>query len=254
MKPRLSIITVCRNARRDLLKTQKSIFGQSCNDFEWIVIDGDSHDGTVDELRLISDARLRFISEKDTGIYDAMNKGLAMASGEWVWFLNAGDIFFAEVTVEAVLSAADRKVQIVYGDALFVDGKGNAHGLRSEITPHRLPSELCKKDFRLGMLISHQSFVMRRALALPFESDRFRYSADLDWMLRVLEKPRTCCRLDEPLSRILRDGVTMRYWKRSQWERFLILSGHFGFHTTLLNHARIANRRIWHGLRTRFWR
>lgn len=253
MKPKLSIITVCRNAREDLLATKESVFSQTCGDFEWIVVDGDSTDGTFDELSTIEDPRLRILSEADAGIYDAMNKGLHMAEGEWVWFLNAGDRFNSQQTIEVVLRATGG-AEIVFGDAMVVDASGTEYGLRSTVTPHRLPKELCKKDFARGMLVSHQSFVVLRALAPAYGAERFQLSADLDWMLKILAQPRVSRRVESPLSSIVREGATMRHWKRSQWERFLILSRHFGYTVSLSNHLFILWRRILHGLQTRFWR
>ena len=249
----LSIITVCRNARYDLALTGESVLGQTANDFEWIIIDGDSTDGTQEYIRSLKAENISSVSETDNGIYDAMNKGLQMAGGEWVWFLNAGDCFYNKRTIEDVLRETEG-VELVYGESMVMDAERNSLGLRSEVTPHRLPGKLQKKDFARGMVVSHQSFVVLKSMAPDYNAESFRLSADLDWMLRILGGTPVSRGLKFPLSRILREGATMRHWKRSQWERFLILGIHFGYLKSLLNHLAIIVRRFAHGFKTRFWR
>lgn len=252
MMPKLSIITVCRNAREALKATAKSVFEQSCGDFEWIVIDGDSSDGTVEDLRGMEDARVRFLSEGDTGIYDAMNKGLKLSRGEWVWFLNAGDILYDASAVEQLKGAPSGK-DIYFGEVTVIGEDGEVLGTRSEVSPHRLPDELKKAEFSMGMLVSHQAFIVRRMIAPRFDSERYCLSADLDWMLRILSQSRSSVRLGR-LACVLRDGATLQNWRISQWERFLILSRHFGVWRNLINHFKIVVRRLLHGFHYRLWK
>jgi glycosyltransferase involved in cell wall biosynthesis len=249
MKPTISIVTVCLNARQALVKTKASVFSQCFKDFEWIVIDGASVDGTVEDLKVIEDARLSYSSEPDAGIYDAMNKGLTMARGEWVWFLNAGDCFHDETALEQVV-AVDASVDICFGEAMMVTEQGRVLGLRSEVLPHQCPAELSKADFKRGMLVSHQAFVLRRAIALKYDL-KYSLSSDLDWMLRILEKAPSSHRLGV-LATVVREGATSRNWKRSQLERFQILAKHFGLLSTVWQHFRIVARRIVHKARIRF--
>ena len=117
---RLSIITVVYNAKADLDLTLKSIKSQTIRT-EVIVIDGGSSDGTVEIIKNNSDIVSNYISEKDQGIYDAMNKGILNATGEWIYFLNAGDVFHDSQTLELLVSQCDPKeTDIIYGDVIIL--------------------------------------------------------------------------------------------------------------------------------------
>ncbi len=226
MSPAVSVITVCRDARAGLLRTRESVLAQTCRDFEWIIVDGASADGTRELLGQLDAPWVRWVSEPDAGIYDAMNKGLRMARGGRVWFLNAGDTFHDAGSLGAVAAVPDT-VDICYGEAIVMGPGWRELGPRSRVTPHRLPDSLDKSLFRFGMVVSHQPFVPRRAIAPLYQSERYMFSADLDWMLAILARPRSSANLG-PLARIEREGATLRNWRRSQWERFLILARHFG--------------------------
>lgn len=122
---KLSIITVVYNACNDLIKTIDSIKSQKNKDFEYIVIDGKSTDGTVDIIKKENIIN-KYISEKDNGIYDAMNKGIKLASGEMILFLNAGDVLYDEyVTDKAINIFKKSKIDVAYGDVLLENNKMN---------------------------------------------------------------------------------------------------------------------------------
>jgi len=241
MKPKFSIVTVCRNACEDFLVTRDSVLSQTCNDFEWLVIDGASTDGTVDKINEIEDSRFRSLSEADAGIYDAMNKGLKMAEGEWVWFLNAGDSFYNAEVLDS-FETVPASCSICFGEAEVWSASGERLGLRSEVLPHQCPKRLLRDDFCYGMLVSHQAFVVRREDA-PEYNLRYRLSADLDWMLRILSLEPEAIRKGT-LVRVIREGATHENWCKSQWERFVILSKHFGFLRTFVRHLYIVVRRF----------
>lgn len=112
-EPHFSVITITYNNITGLKKTHQSLMGQSCKEYEWIVIDGDSQDGTKDYLESISE--LHFISERDSGIYDAMNKGIDRAKGKYIVFMNAGDCFFDSESLASVIEADG--ADCIYGDA-----------------------------------------------------------------------------------------------------------------------------------------
>jgi glycosyltransferase involved in cell wall biosynthesis len=252
MKPAVSIITVCRNALPGLQRTRDSVRQQSCRDFEWIIIDGDSTDGTREFLEKIAPETDHVVSEPDSGIYDAMNKGLQIATGERVWFMNAGDTFYDSKSLAAVAAIPDT-VDIGFGEVIMMDGDWNELGPRSAVTPHQLPMNLAREQFRRGMVVSHQAFIPLRRICPPYRADRYRFSADLDWMLGILAMPRSSRQLN-PLAMVQYDGATRRNWKRSQWERFQILYGHFGAGPALANHVHIALRRIGHARNTGCWK
>lgn len=252
MIPKVSVITVCRNARGDLVKTRDSLLSQTSNACEWIIVDGASTDGTIEILEGLEGDHIRWISEPDMGIYDAMNKGLRMATGDWVWFMNAGDTF-AEDSAVSRLMPVKTDVDIVYGEVEVVDRDGKRLGTRSEVTPHRLPDRLEKEAFKYGMVVSHQAFIVNRRIAPAYKSPPYRLSADLDWMLTLLEEPRKSLNIGL-IAIVTRHGATMDHWYRSQFERFLILARHFGYARASWDHFRIAMRRVRHGWRTSLWR
>lgn len=247
-KPVVTVITVCRNALQDLLRTEASVRGQTCAEMEWIIVDGGSDDGTREHLQSLGESWVKWISEPDEGIYDAMNKGICMAGGEWLWFLNAGDVFHDGTVIGQVLKARPATA-ICFGEALIEDGKGHILGTRSEVTPHRLPERLERQAFRKGMVVSHQAFVVRREIAPFFDAGRYRFSADLDWMLRILKEPRPSERLGV-LARMPRTGASRDNWGKSQRERFHVLCRHFGTLPTLAAHVSILLRRAIFLIRT----
>lgn len=243
--PHLTLITVTYNAEAVLERTLQSVQRQTVREgVELLVVDGASTDGTLDIIRRYPDVVTRWISEPDRGIYDAMNKGLALATGEYVWFLNAGDELHDETTLDHFFGNIGETADVCYGDALFVRDDGSVLGLRSEVTPHRLPARATWRDFSHGMVICHQSFVARRSLAPPFRLDH-PYSADVDWEIRCLKAARTVINLGVPLSRYLVGGFSVKNLRASLLDRFAVLREHFGLLPTLAHHAGIFWRGFW---------
>ena len=119
MNIKFTVITVCYNASATIRETIASVLGQTYPELEYIVVDGKSTDGTVEVLESIGDARMTFISEKDTGIYNAMNKGLNMASGDYLIFLGADDTFFDQGVLERVAAKLTGHSDVVYGDVML---------------------------------------------------------------------------------------------------------------------------------------
>lgn len=113
-KPKISLVTVCRNNLSDVQHTAASVFAQTFTDYEYIIVDGASTDGTVEWLRTQSD--IRWVSEPDKGIYDAMNKGVHMAKGEWILFLNARDTLFHNEVLQQIAPFLQNEYGLVYGD------------------------------------------------------------------------------------------------------------------------------------------
>ena len=234
---KLSIITVVYNRREDLKKTIASVKGQTSHDIEYIVIDGDSNDGTKEVISENADFISRFVSEKDSGIYDAMNKGLRMASGDYVWFLNSGDEIYSSDTVENIFrinSSADA----YYGDVMYVDEKGNELERRKLKKP---PEKFSYKDMIYGMVVIHQSFIVKRELASEYNTG-YRYCSDIDWMINSLKKCNDVCNTHLILSKFLIGGYSKKNIIPSNKERFGILVKHFGLFKVLLSHIVLAFR------------
>ena len=155
---KLSIITVCRNIRDSIGKTCDSIVRQTWTDFEWIVVDGASSDGTLEVVGEYRDRITLLISEKDSGIYNAMNKGIRAATGEWVIFLNGGDQLAADTVLEQVFGGGERDADILHGNILTeIGGELVGNG------DTWVPETITPSYFVRGSL-NHQSAFIRRSL------------------------------------------------------------------------------------------
>lgn len=241
MTPTVSIITITYNAERFLERTIRSVVAQQATDYEYIIIDGASTDGTLAIIRKYENYSISWISEPDAGLYDAMNKGLHRARGEYVWFMNAGDELHDPKTLSRLLKRIDAtSADVCYSDALFVRNDGGRVGLRSEITPHTLPHNLTWHDMALGMKVCHQAFVAKRSIAPDYPTDNL--SADLDYEIRCLKAARAVEFLPFVLCRYLVGGVSVQQHRRSLIDRFRVLVAHFGLLPTLFNHGKIAWR------------
>lgn len=121
-EPLISIITVCYNASATIEKTILSVISQSYSNIEYIIIDGGSIDGTLDIIQKYEEHHIVFISEKDNGVYDAMNKGAMMSAGDWINFMNCGDTFFdCNVISQIIPFLSKESASVVYGDAHIID-------------------------------------------------------------------------------------------------------------------------------------
>ncbi|MDE6312001.1 MAG: glycosyltransferase [Muribaculaceae bacterium] len=239
-KPLLSIITVCYNAADNLRSTIESVDRQEIDPrredaYEHLIIDGASTDGTLKMIARTDNPRRRTISEPDEGIYYAMNKGLELAHGEYVMFLNAGDRLHGTNAIERILDAVDGVVLpgIIYGQTMLIDNDGQYAGERHL----RAPKKLRLGSFRDGMVVCHQAFVVLARIAQPFNTF-YRFSADYDWCVRCLQHSRRNVYLgDEPLIEYLNEGMTTRNRRASLWERFRIMTYYYGLFPTLVHHV-----------------
>lgn len=239
--PTISIITITYNAGQFLERTIQSIIAQQATDFEYIVIDGASKDRTIDIIKRYEKYVTYWRSEPDRGLYDAMNKGLHRATGQYVWFMNAGDELHDSATLATLLDRiATTKADVYYSDALFVRNDGTAVGLRSQVTPHILPEELSWHDMALGMKVCHQSFVPKRTIAPDYLTNNL--SADLDWEIRCLKAAKVVDYVPFVLCRYLVGGLSVQQHRRSLIDRFNVLVNHFGLLTTIRNHIHIIVR------------
>ncbi|NNE28124.1 MAG: glycosyltransferase [Saprospiraceae bacterium] len=243
MKPLFSIITVVYNAADLLEGTILSVIEQSYPRVEYIIIDGGSTDGSIDIITKYSDHLSYWTSEPDKGLYDAMNKGIAKAKGDYLWFMNAGDHIRKKSTLEQMVENWNEQVDILYGEVMLVDEERKEHGLRSEKTAQRLPDELSWKSLKLGMCVSHQGFLPKRKIAPQYQMGNL--SADIDWVIQCLKNASETRYVGFPIADYLMGGVSKKRHKQSLKDRFWILSKHYGFFQNLVNHLVIAIRALW---------
>lgn len=239
----LSVISIAYNNLEGLKKTLRMFeSNRFSKDIELVVIDGGSQDGTKDYLSSQTCVN-KWVSEPDKGIYNAMNKGLEKASGDYVWFLNSGDYALDENTIDRLLQTLSSGPDAVYAETMMVDPQGKHLGTRSELTTRKLPETLNWKSFKMGMNVGHQSFVIRRSLALNYD-ESYRYVADIDWMIRCLKGCRTVIKMDGILSCFTLDGFSTKHRDKSNKERYKVLGKHYGKFGNFFNHLAIAFRKV----------
>ena len=169
---RISIITVCYNAVDTIEKTILSVISQTYSDVEYIVVDGSSTDGTTDVIKKYAGNIAKWISEPDMGIYDAMNKGVKYATGEWLFFLNSDDVFYNEKVLQRVLPKLIDKRTIYYGDVLQIPDNVLYGGKFSK-------TKIC------GRNICHQSIFYPISVFEKY-SYELKYRIYADWNLNLM--------------------------------------------------------------------
>lgn len=240
MQPKFTIITITYNASQWIEQTILNILSQSYTNIEYIIIDGGSKDGTVDLIKQYSSGITYWSSEPDKGIYDAMNKGLLKATGDYVWFINAGDTLCNSDIVQHVVSLISKKSvlpDIIYGETNIIDENGNSLGMRRL----KAPKKLTWKSFRMGMLVCHQSFITKRSIA-PLYDLTYRYSADFDWCIRCMKDSSRIYNTGITLSNFMDGGVSTSQRKISLKERYDIMCRYYGKISTSLLHIWFAIR------------
>ncbi len=206
---RFSIVTVTRNNLAGLQETQKSIAAQGFTDFEWIIIDGASTDGSIAFLTTQQEEtgkeEMRWISEPDHGIYDAMNKGLRLSTGDYVLFLNAGDS----------LADADclQKLSKIDGDFIYGDSCEGLHYKRAR----------SHTQVVTGMFTHHQAMLYRRGLIgdLCFDT-RYTIAADYKFTLAFLRRTKSIFYVPTPLCRFEPGGISQTQVRAGRVEQFRI--------------------------------
>lgn len=243
--PKLSVITIVYNNVRDIERTVLSILGQSYTNVEYIIIDGLSNDGTLQVIDKYKDRVSKLISEKDKGIYDAMNKGLAIATGDYVIFMNSGDEFYAPDTIANVFATAD-DADIYYGETEMINDDGQSLGQRR----HQAPATFTWRGFKYGMSISHQAIYIKRALTEPYDG-LYQLSADIDWIIRAAKKARKIVNVNQYVAKYLVGGMSKKKHRQSLQERFNIMQRYYGLIPTVLNHFVIAFNLGWYWLKNK---
>jgi glycosyltransferase involved in cell wall biosynthesis len=217
-RPLISVITVSLNNKTGLERTIPSVLSQSYRPVEYLVIDGGSTDGTIELLDRYRDRISRIISEPDNGIYDAMNKGIRLASGEWLNFMNAGDYFYDPLVIETVALQINEAADAIYGNSIAdyrhfatVRNTGN-------------PDELWK-----GMIFSHQSLFVRTsfARAYPFDID-LKKIADFDFVLKASARGMKILKISAPVAVCDTTGISNEDLKTIHAQQYALVRKYLG--------------------------
>ncbi len=240
---KISIITVVFNGQNYLEDTINSVLGQTYSNIEHIIIDGNSRDKTVEIIKKHEKNIAYWISEPDKGLYDAMNKGLRAATGDFVWFVNAGDTIANTDTAANIVACIKENTDVLFGEVMIVDENRKALGTRSEKTTQKLPENLSWQSLRYGMVVSHQGFLPRRSIAPFYISNNL--TADIDWVIECLKRSRENTNTHAILAEFQTGGISTQRKRQSLRDRFTVLRKHFGLPATFFAHIYIVWRMIW---------
>lgn len=179
--PLISIITVCFNSERTIKKTIQSVLNQDYNFFEYIIVDGNSSDSTLQIINDFNlDKRISVISETDNGIYDAINKGINKANGEIIAILNSDDFYYDHSILSKIVAGFGEETDLVYSDICFINKK-------QKISRYFSSKHFNKYFFYFGMMPPHPSIFVRRKLYENYGlyKTTYRIAADFEFFLRV---------------------------------------------------------------------
>lgn len=234
-KPLISIITVTYNAEKYIENTIKSILEQDLdrNKFEFIIIDGCSTDNTLNIIKKYEDAIDKIISEKDKGIYDAMNKGIYYANGNWINFLNAGDTFYSSDTLSKLTLEKRINLDLLYGNHII---KNEFTGKEDLIFSLEFSKEnLIKYTTRVAC---HQSMIIKRD-KIPFYDLSFKLKSELDLYFYMYYNKFRYEKLDFPISIFLEGGLGTQMILLNSIERIKVILKWSSFFSNYKSIARI---------------
>ena len=218
--PKFSIITVTYNAEAVLEDTIQSVISQTYHHVEYILVDGASKDGTLSIIDRYRDRITRIVSEPDKGLYDAMNKGIRLATGDYLCFLNAGDSFHEDDTLQQMVRSisGNELPDVLYGETELVDKEGHFIRMRRLAAPE----VLTWRSFKQGMLVCHQAFFAKASLVEPYDLHKTHLTL-IDY---------------------LEEGMTTQNRQASLRERFRIMARHYGLMSTVAHHAWFVLRAV----------
>lgn len=222
MKPILSIITVCKNEPY-IEETCLSVIHQISQDFEWIVVDGASTDGTLDKLLKYQDNIDILISEPDSGVYSAMNKGISYARGEYLLFMNGGDLLYNNDVINLVIPyLTEQRKDVFYGDSYrFFENK-------EDCFVKTYPDEITKSFF-LTNTLAHQSSFIKKELFEKFGGYRedFKIVSDKEKWLNFMSNGAVFCHIPLVLSRFRMNGISRQQSPALLQEKKRLLEEYF---------------------------
>ena len=224
---KVSVVTVCYNADIFIENAIGSVLSQSYKNIEYIIVDGNSQDSTMKIVHKYKDRISKIICEKDNGIYDAMNKGVAASTGDILYFLNADDEFYSDTVVEEVVDEfwKDQKVEIIYGNIILTTGPMDF----IQYTPNIHNMIINRKgDFLARPFAQQRVFARRRVFErVGLFNAKYRINGDLDWLLSCYEKSIDMRYINKFIANMFAGGVSSRESRLIKKETFEIVHIHF---------------------------
>ncbi|MBX2959224.1 MAG: glycosyltransferase [Flavobacteriales bacterium] len=204
---KISIITVCFNSEKHIKTAIESVINQTYKNIEYIVIDGASKDNTVNIVKSYGDKITKFISEPDKGIYDAMNKGFKLATGDYLAVINSDDFYMCNDAIESVVNELNKKqTDSLFADLIYVDENNTDKQVR-----YWKSNEFIKGSFKKGWHPAHPTFFVKNGIYKKYGyfDLSFKLAADFELMLRFLEKHQiSSCYLPKPIIKMRLGGAT----------------------------------------------
>lgn len=228
-KPLISVITVCYNAAETIEKTIKSVVEQDFDDYEYVIIDGASTDGTLDILKQYEHQIAQIIIEKDTGIYDAMNKAMLHAKGQYINFLNAGDYYADAGMLSLVARHLKDGVKLLYGNTLLYSEQDKSEKI---VKSKLITQKIIKKDFYL----CHQTMFVSKDIAPPYDL-QYKIKADYKWLIEIGKELdwKEIKKLDIPLVYYLEEGFSSKSFYTNLRELIRLHRNEFGIAQVIKN-------------------
>lgn len=214
---KFSIITICKNAEKNIQNTMESVLKQSYSNIEYIICDSCSIDNTADTIQKTAAdyaANVRLYSEKDFGVYNAMNRGIARAQGDFIIFLNAGDAFYDKNVLQKVSDCINKERHVIYyGAAQFIEFPGNRTFIQDFDKKYpRLVAGLLH-----GSMPCHQSIIAHRnSLRGHYFNEQYAYRSDFEWLVSCYKRGIKIKGLNFVISKYDYTGMTSRIKARNQ--------------------------------------
>ena len=222
-QPLVTIVTVVRNAREAIRATIESVINQTYENIEYIVIDGNSDDGTVDVIRGYEEHIDYWLSETDGSPYEAMNKAIDLASGEWINFMNSGDHFYNADVVREIVAQFSRDNDFVYGHYIYGDNAIPTKAVDFDILWQQLRSNMINRAWMYGFPC-HQALFSRTDVLKRYKySLNYKFAAEQDTLLHAYLDNHKCLRLDIVVAHYAGGGISFKHQVRSLIERWRIL-------------------------------
>ena len=223
-KPLISVVTVVHNGEKHLKQTINSVIAQDYDNVEYIIIDGGSTDGTLDIIKKYEDQINYWVSEPDSGIYDAMNKGISLCTGDYIAFLNADD-WYPENSIELVVNASIKlKPDYIFGDMDLY----NENVFVGKRKPYK---------YKYGTPMGHQAFFVKTSLMKesPFDIT-YKMAADYDFMIKLIKTNHSCIQVNKSLANFRITGASSI--TNLDQEYFMIYKEHFGLLEAIMFYVR----------------